>query len=162
MDEKNRYDWTPAQCMAARAITLIRNGLYPNCDGCGYSADRPNCAMDFGGGCPRHDQENVIVTDAAIEAIEKAANFPREFDHRWDLYMPLHLYNDFSDEEKKILLDLADAGGKVTSRTYDKRFLPLMKKRVVSLSCIHNRDTITISDRGLDLVKHIRSEHADF
>ena len=151
MVDKVDVAWSEAQIMAARAITLIKRHMPPLCDGCGYNADRPNCVN--GGYCARHEQENVIAYHKVIAGIERGAKFPRDFYQRWDLFMPLHLYNDFDEEEKALLLDLAEAGGKLKSRKPDNRFNSLSSKQAVSYSAQGGYEFVTLSKRGEDLVK---------
>jgi hypothetical protein len=146
-------EWSEKQIMAARAITLIRRKLEPKCEGCGVGADRPNCANDLGGYCQRHDQANVIAYREVIESISQAAEFPLEFNRRWDLYMPLYLYNDFSETEIALLRDLADTPDqKLSSRKIDERFASLREKQAASLSYQYDMWTTKLDRRGREVL----------
>lgn len=149
-------EWTEKQIMAARAITLIRRKLGPKCEGCGANADRQKCANDLGGYCRRHDQEDVQAYESVIESISQAAEFPLEFNRRWDLYMPLYLYNDFSETEISLLRDLADAPDqKLMSRKIDERFASLREKKAVGLSCQYDLWTNKLERRGREVLAYI-------
>ena len=37
------------------------------CPGCGMSADRPKCAMDMGGSCPRHDPDEYAEENPGFD-----------------------------------------------------------------------------------------------
>lgn len=151
------HEWTDAQIMAARAITLIRRNLEPKCDGCGAGADRPNCAADMGGHCRRHEQPEVEAFERTIRSIERHADFPKDFDLRWETAMKLDLYNEFSEEEISLLMDLQDAGGRLSSRTIDDRFTSLGEKQAVYFSA-DQRWHVTITDRGRDLLARLAPE----
>jgi hypothetical protein len=152
--------WTEAQIMAARAIFLIRNKLVPKCDECGYSADRQKCAHDLGGHCRRSEQEDVQNYESVISSLERAANFPKDFDKRWDLYMPLHLYITFSDAEKAALRDLNDSGGRTTVRQPNNLHWSLSAKRAVGISA-QDKYIIVLSDRGKAYVEYLNSKEPE-
>ena len=149
-------EWTEAQIMAARAITLIKRKLCPKCENCGVNADVQKCVNDLGGYCQRHEQADVRAYDSVIESIERAAEFPLEFNRRWDLYMPLYLYNDFSETEIALLRDLADAPNQsLSSRKIDERFASLRDKRAAGLSCQYDMWTTKLDRRGREVLAYV-------
>lgn len=109
---------TDVQLAYARAIVLVERHLEPDCEGCGYGANRPNCVM--GGGCSRHDQEDVIAFKKVIDELKKLGGLNGVFNWRYET--PIHLLHDFSDKEKTLLLDLHDRGGKQSTRSMDERY----------------------------------------
>lgn len=148
-----RKELTPEQLAYARSIILIERHLEPKCEGCGYGADRPNCAM--GGGCGRHDQENVIAYHRTIDALKRMGGLNGRRDWR---DVPLHLLHDFSADEQALLLDLHEKGGKQSTRSHDRRFDGLGcgqgGKGAILLSSKGDRWHVELTDSGQELIAH--------
>jgi hypothetical protein len=156
----------PTQLAVARCVRILEMNCEPKCEECGYGADRPKCAMDMGGHCPRHEQKEVMAFNRARDSMIILGGL-RDLP-MWRYRIPLHLLYDFSDRELGLLRDLRDAGGKQATRDMDKRFNTLgsgsgIAKGAVSLSHNDGRWRVELSDRGRALLAHLdqKSETAD-
>lgn len=148
--------WTPEQIVGARAILAIERNLSPKCEGCGYDANRPNCVN--GGGCSRHEQDDVKAFQATIEEIQAAAGLKGENAWGWRSKIPLaDLYGEITEGQLNLLMDLVDAGGKITSRSRDPRFDWLAARSFVSWTA-NDRWHVTISKRGNEYIDHMDTQ----
>jgi hypothetical protein len=151
------------QLAYARAILLIEKNLEPKCEGCGYGADRPNCAM--GGGCGRHDQKDVIAFKRVREQLKRLGNLNDQKHWQWRNQTPIHLLYDFSDKEKSLLLDLHDKGGKQSTRSLDERFDSLgcgsSGKGAVLLSSVGRMWHVELTEQGKAYVAMLLKEEVE-
>jgi hypothetical protein len=143
-------DLTPEQLAYCRAIRLIKMNLEPTCEGCGYGADRPNCAIQDGN-CPRHQQENVDRYHEVIQALTRLGGLNKSEFSGWRHKLPLRDLYQFNEEELALLRDLADRGGEQATRIQDKRFSLLHEKGAVSLWA-DDRWHVKLTDRARDLL----------
>jgi hypothetical protein len=154
---------TAEQLAYARAIRLVEMNLEPKCEGCGYGADRPNCFN--GGGCSRHEQEDVIAFKRVRDSLTKLGGL-RDI-YGWRYKVPLDQLYDFTEKEKALLLDLHDRGGKQSTRKMDERFDTLgcgngIAKGAVMLSACGGRWHVEMTDRAHELVaRWLAREPAD-
>jgi hypothetical protein len=99
--------------------------------------------------------------NAIVRQLEGAGNL-RDIP-LWRQRVPLDELYEFTEQEKDLLLDLDDAGGKQTTRRPDQRFSDLGQgsgraKGAISLSSQHDRWTVRLTPRGKALVDKWRSE----
>jgi hypothetical protein len=94
--------------------------------------------------------------------IERMGGLNRRAKWQWQTKTPLHLLHDFSDGERALLLDLADSGGTLKGRTYDRRFDWLGcgtgGKKAVMVSAMGGTWTTSLTKRGKALVEKWRAE----
>jgi hypothetical protein len=153
----DRITLTPVQLAYAKSVRMIEMHLEPKCEGCGYGADRPKCAMDMGGHCQRHEQADVRAFDRVRDALLDAGGLRGRDLYGWRYDLPLDVLYSFSETEKALLLDLHDRGGKQSTRKIDERFDTLgcgggVAKGAVLLSASGDRWHIHLTDRGKELV----------
>ncbi|QIG76920.1 hypothetical protein EVC30_091 [Rhizobium phage RHph_Y1_11] len=129
------HAWTEAQLLAIYAIWLIEQKLEPDCENCGYGANRQKCALDMGGHCPRHEQESLKAFQETIEQIEVRSGLNKI--GLWRQHAPLDKIHTLSDTAKALMHDLYDekmAGKPHKTRAKDDRFAHLSAIGVVYYS----------------------------
>lgn len=148
--------YSEPQLMAARAITLIKRKLTPKCEECGYGADRPNCAMDKGGYCNRHEQEDMRAYREVIDELERVSGLRKV--SGWETDIPLKHLIDLSKTEMALMQDLLDLhreGKKHITRSQDERWTSLSRKHVVGIMATSNRWEYGFNKRGLELAEEL-------
>lgn len=141
--------------MAAKAIFAIENQLEPKCEGCGSGASRPKCAFDYGGGCPRHQQENVIAYNDVISMLVREGDLRNVGSWRYE--MPAYLVHGVPSRNSLLLLeDLVDRGGKWTSKAdHSENYEWFRRRAIVSVSFCAGRNEIEISKRGREYINDL-------
>jgi hypothetical protein len=152
------HNWSDKEKLAARAIYLIEKKFQPQCPECGYGADRQKCAMDYGGGCPRHTDPAYLAYIEVIEKISEACWGKPYINHpRWRQEMPVDFYMDFNDHQKALILDLFDKGGSVTTKR--KMALDVYDDiRDVTQLSYQNVYTISLGQRGIEYAERLSKE----
>ena len=145
--------WTQKQQNGAFAIATIQRLLEPLCDGCGYKADRPNCAAGQGGYCEAHDQPSMLAYRKTIREIEKNSDLTGV---HWKMEMPMHMYTKLTPMELDALQYVVDQGGQVKDKPRFEGMEELSAKDVIAYSSGPDFTGYKVSYRGQKFVKYLK------